>query len=382
LGNLIMETVKHIRLSKSCIGSAERSAVEEVLKTEFLGMGEVVKSFEEDLSQYFGRSSLCVANGTAALQLALQACGIGPGDEVLVPSLTYLASFQAISAIGALPIACDIDEFSLCIDPVDAESLITNKTRAIMPVHYGGGVGNLDKIYDLAKRHGIRVVEDAAHAFGSSYQDRRVGSFGDIVCFSFDGIKNITSGEGGCIVTADKKIIRFVSDARLLGVERDTEARYKGGRSWDFDVCAQGWRYHMSNIMAAIGKVQLKQFPAAAAKRCALAQRYTKKFSTIDTIEPILTNFETIVPHIYVLRIDKLTDRDGLRKKLRQLGIETGVHYLPNHYLSYYKDSSVKGLPITERIYPELLTLPLHPDLSTEDIDYVAETLVQLLSEH
>jgi dTDP-4-amino-4,6-dideoxygalactose transaminase len=377
-----METVKHIRLSKSCIGPVERSAVEEVLKTEFLGMGEVVKSFEDDLSKFFGRTSLCVTNGTAALQLALQACGVGPGDEVLVPSLTYLASFQAISATGALPIACDVDESSLCIDPVHAESLITNKTRAVMPVHYGGGVGKLDKIYDLAKRRGIRVVEDAAHAFGSFYHERRIGSFGDIVCFSFDGIKNITSGEGGCIVTADKNIIQFVSDARLLGVERDTEARYKGGRSWDFDVSSQGWRYHMSNIMAAIGKVQLDHFPAAASRRRTLAQLYTKKFSSIDTIQPILTDFEALVPHIYVLRINKLKDRDGLRKKLRQLGIETGVHYLPNHYLSYYKQSSVTELPITERVYPELLTLPLHPDLSTNDIDYVAEKLIQIVSEN
>ena len=221
-----------------------------------------------------------------------------------------------------------------------------------MPVHYGGGVGDIDGVYDLAKRHQIRVIEDAAHAFGSNYKDRRVGSFGDIVCFSFDGIKNITSGEGGCIVTNDDEIIQSVSDARLLGVVRDTEARYKGLRSWEFDVTAQGWRYHMSNIMAAIGKVQLKNFPEAAAKRQLLAQRYTKNFSNINTIEPILNNFETIVPHIYVVRFKKLECRDDLRRRLKELGIETGVHYLPNHHLSYYKDSSDKGLPITDRIYP------------------------------
>ena len=168
-------------------------------------MGEEVQAFERELTGFFGRQAVCVTNGTAALHLAVQGCGVGMGDEVLVPSLTYVACFQAISATGAVPVACDVDPQSFCLDWRDAEQRITAKTKAIMPVHYAGGVGDLDSIYALAQKAELRVIEDAAHAFGSSYQKRKVGSFGDIACFSFDGIKNITSGEGGCIVTDDQE---------------------------------------------------------------------------------------------------------------------------------------------------------------------------------
>ena len=250
---------KLIRLSKSCLRDGEKQSVLRVLDKEFLGMGEEVQAFERELTGFFGRQAVCVVNGTAALHLALQASGVGRGDEVLVPSLTYVACFQAISATGAVPVACDVDPQSLCLDWRDAEKRITAKTKAIMPVHYSGGVGDLDSIYALAQKAELRVIEDAAHAFGSSYQKRKVGSFGDIACFSFDGIKNITSGEGGCIVTDDQEVLNLVRDARLLGVEKDSDKRYSGQRSWEFDVNRQGWRYHMSNVMAAIGIEQLKR---------------------------------------------------------------------------------------------------------------------------
>ena len=239
------------------MGIEERTSVDHVLKKEFLGMGDEVRQFEEMLEDFFGRPALCVSSGTSALHLSLQALGIGPGDEVLVQSLTYVASFQAISAVGAIPVACDVDPETLCIDLNDANKLITSKTKAIMPVHYSGGVGSLKEVYDFANVNNIRVIEDAAHAFGTIYKGKKVGGFGDISCFSFDGIKNITSGEGGCVVTNDRSVLQKISDARLLGVEKDTEMRFSGNRSWNFDVKIQGWRYHMSNIMAAIGIQQL-----------------------------------------------------------------------------------------------------------------------------
>ena len=246
-----MSASKLIRLSKSHIGDAEKKAVMGVFDREYLGMGAEVQQFEQGLSDFFGRPAVCVVNGTAALHLALQACGIGPGDQVLVQSLTYVASFQAISATGAIPVACEVNPATLTLDWRDAEKRMTSRTKAIMPVHYAGGVGALDEIYEFANKHGLRVIEDAAHAFGTIYQGKRVGGFGDIACFSFDGIKNITSGEGGCIVTSDPEVLQRVQDARLLGVEKDTQNRFSGQRSWEFDVSAQGWRYHMSNIMAA-----------------------------------------------------------------------------------------------------------------------------------
>jgi dTDP-4-amino-4,6-dideoxygalactose transaminase len=368
-----------IRLSKSCLSDAEKQAVMGVLDREFLGMGIEVQQFEEALSEFFGRPAVCVINGTAALHLALQASGIGHGDEVLVPSLTYLASFQAISATGAKPVACDIDPENFLLDLSDAEKRITAGTMAIMPVHYTGGVGDLDAVYNFAKKYNLRVVEDAAHAFGTTFLGKKVGSFGDIACFSFDGIKNITSGEGGCVVTEDEDILQKVKDARLLGVEKDTEKRYSDERSWDFDTKAQGWRFHMSNIMAAIGFEQVKRFPEFAKKRQKLAKKYDELLNNHPTIYTVPRNYNTVVPHIYVVQIHGMKNRKDIQGKLLAKGIQVGFHYQPNHWLSLYKNESNKRLTITDSVFPELITLPLHPELSETDVDYVVAELTRLI---
>lgn len=370
---------KLIRLSKSCISEAEKLAVLGVLDREYLGMGAEVQQFEQALGAFFDRQVLCVVNGTAALQLALQAIGVGPGDEVLVPSLTYVASFQAISATGAKPIACDIDAGTLTIDCDDAERRISERTKAIMPVHYSGGVGDLDLVYSLAKRHGLRVVEDAAHAFGTTYHDKRIGSFGDIACFSFDGIKNITSGEGGCITTSDPAVRRKVQDMRLLSVEKDTENRYSGQRTWEFDVKEQGWRYHMSNIMAAIGIEQLKRFPDFAARRQHLGFLYDSMLKGHQRICCMPNDYNSVVPHIYPVRVKALADRNALQKKLLEKGIQTGIHYQPNHVLSLYRDEMASGLPATESVFSELITLPMHADLSDHDVGVVCKSLLSMI---
>ncbi len=374
-----MKSDSIIRLSKSCIGDAEKKAVIGVLDREYLGMGVEVQEFEKMLEAFFGRKVVCVANGTAALQLALQACGIGNGDEVLVPSLTYVASYQAISATGATPVSCDIDPETYFIDWRDAEKRCTNKTKAIMPVHYSGGIGNLDDLYKFAKRRNLKVIEDAAHAFGTTWQGKNIGGFGDIACFSFDGIKNITSGEGGCITSNDENIIRNIRDSRLLGVEKDTENRYAGKRSWEFDVNAQGWRYHMSNIMAAIGIEQLKRFGEFAIIRQERAKLYDSILSGVEKIKPLKRDYNTVVPHIYVVRIIGMKNRHEIQSKLLELGIQTGIHYQPNHMLSFYKKEGEIQLPVTEAIYPELLTLPLHPQISEIEVKYVVDNLMQII---
>ena len=330
-----------IRLSKSCISESEKKAVMRVLDHEFLGMGVEVKNFETMLSEFFGRQAVCVSSGTAALQLALQASGIKPGDEVIVQALTYVASFQAISALGAVPVACDIDPDSLCMDWRDAEKKITKKTKVLMPVHYSGGVGKLNEIYKLAKENSLIVIEDAAHAFGTEYQGTRVGGFGDIACFSFDGIKNITSGEGGCVVSSDMGFLKKVRDARLLGVENDTEKRYLNQRSWNFDVSSQGWRYHMSNLMAAIGIEQLKRFKILSDKRKKLSICYTKHLLDIHGLTLINHNYNYVVPHIFVVRFDSKEMRDNIREVLSDNGVQTGLHYKPNHLLTLYKNLSL-----------------------------------------
>ena len=368
-----------IRLSKSCIGEAEKKAVVSVLDNEYLGMGAEVKQFEDTLSEFFGRPTVCVINGTAALHLSLQACGVGPGDEVLIPSLTYVASFQAISATGAKPIACDIDEESCLLDLIDTEIRITENTKAIMPVHYTGGVGDLDALYKFANKNNLRIVEDAAHAFGSTYKDKHIGSFGDIACFSFDGIKNITSGEGGCIVTDDEEILQKIRDARLLGVEKDTDKRYAGDRSWDFDTTAQGWRYHMSNIMAAIGLEQFKKLPTFTKKRQELARNYDYLFSNNSIIKPLLRDYNSVVPHIYVVRIKGMNNRKNIQNKMLKKGIEVGYHYKPNHWLGLYKDDHAIPLNITKNVFPELMSLPLHPELTVNDLEYIVNELYKIV---
>jgi dTDP-4-amino-4,6-dideoxygalactose transaminase len=368
--------IANIRLSKSTVGELEARALAEVIADGRLGIGTFVEKFENGLAGFIGgnRQVVCVNTGTSALHLALQGCGVGPGDEVLVPTLTYLASFQAISASGATPVACDVNPANCCLDPGDAAKRITARTRAIMPVHYASGQGDLEGVYALAQKRGLRVIEDAAHAFGCTWRDKRVGATGDIVCFSFDGIKNITSGEGGAVVTSDAEVAGRIRDSRLLGVEKDTEKRYAGERSWEFDVRQQGWRYHMSNLFAAIGRVQLRRFTEEfAPKRTHLAHRYESCFQGMDQIRTLGLNYGDIVPHIFPVLIDP-TKRDEVREALKLKGIETGIHYKPNHLLSYYGGGAVR-LPAAEELYTRLLTLPLHVDLTDADQDRVVQTV-------
>ncbi len=375
----ILEMGNIIRLSKSCIGQEEKNAVLKVLDRELLGMGEEVYLFENALSEYFGRPAICVVNGTAALHLALLACNIGPGDEVLVPSLTYIASFQAISATGAKPIPCDVDPITLTLDIKDAENRLTSNTKAVMPVHYSGGVGNLKGMYSFARQYGLRVIEDAAHAFGTTYEGSKVGSFGDISCFSFDGIKNITSGEGGCVVTNDFEILNRVKDSRLLGVVKDSEKRYTGARSWEFDVINQGFRYHMSNIMAAIGLEQLKKFEYFSRIRTDHAKLYDNYFENNKYIKIINHDYDLVVPHIYVIQFISSEIRDSVRNGLLEKGIQTGYHYTPNHKLSFYSGNLTSVLNTTETVASMILTLPLHPDLKRDEVKYIAEEVNKLV---
>ena len=374
------KNMKTIRLSKSCISKNEKIAVLKVLSNGFLGMGPVVKKFETSLSKFFSRKVVCLNSGTAALHVAIQSCGIGKNDEVIVPTLTYVASYQAISATGAKPVACDIDLQNLHMCPIDLEKKITKKTKAIMPVHLTGSTENLDKIYLIAKRYKLRVIEDAAHAFGTIFKKRRIGSFGDISCFSFDGIKNITSGEGGCIVTNDKKILKRSKDIRLLGITNDSEKRYLGHRSWISDVKLQGWRYHMSDINAGIGLAQLKKYSSLSRKRKNICKMYDQEFKKNKYIKFFEKDYTYVSPHIYIVRIVNLKNRDKLRKKLNEKGIQTGIHYFPNYKYKKYKEPS-KNFPNTEKIFKQILSLPMHPDMTFKQIKFISKELKLLAEE-
>ena len=370
---------KYIRLSKCSISNKEIQSTKKILKSEFLGMGKQVKKFEFMLSNFFGRETVCVVNGTAALHLALECSDIKKGNEVLVPTITYLSSFQAISATGAKPIACNVNPKSLLIDLEDAKMRITKKTKAIMPVHFAGDPGELDKIYKFANLNNLIVIEDAAHAFGSMYNKKKIGSFGDISCFSFDGIKNITSGEGGCIVSSSKKLIQRVKDARLLSIEGDTLKRFQQERNWDFDVKFQGWRYHMSDLMAGIGIEQLKKSKNFFKKRKFLAKYYDYLFKNNSLVNFFKRDYSNIVPHIYVVRIRGLKNKFKLKELMLKNNIEIGCPYKPNHLLTYYKNKRNFGLLDSELVYNELISLPLHVDLNKSEIHYVVSKLNYLL---
>ncbi len=352
-----------------------------LLEDGYLGMGGEVQRFEADIAAYLGVPAdhvACTNTGTAALHLAVQAI-LEPGDEVLVQSLTYVASFQAISAAGAVPVACEVVPDTFTLDLADAERRITPRTRAIMPVHYASYPGDLDAVYAFTQAHGLRVIEDAAHAFGCTYKGRKIGSFGDIRCFSFDGIKNITSGEGGAVVTSDADALAKIRDARLLGVEKDTESRYAGKRSWEFDVKAQGYRYHMSNLMAAIGRVQLGRLDSEfAPRRKAIAKTYRLGLAKVPGIGLLETDLETVVPHIQPIRVFD-GQRNALRAHLEESGIQTGIHYKPNHLLTRYRHAG-GGLPVTEMLYEQILSLPIQPGLTDEEIDLVITKIKQFLS--
>jgi dTDP-4-amino-4,6-dideoxygalactose transaminase len=371
-----------IHISKSVVGAAELDAMGRLMREDgYLGMGREVRTFEEELQEYLGgqdRTVICLNSGTAALHLAVQAI-TSPGDEVLVQSLTFIASFQAISAAGAVPVACEVYPETITLDLADAARRITSRTRAVMPVHYASNPGDLAAIYGFAERYGLRVIEDAAHAFGCMYKGRKIGSFGDLACFSFDGLKNITSGEGGAVVTSDPKVIQSVQDARLLGVQRDTEKRYQGARSWEFDVQHQGYRYHLSNLFAAIGRVQLRRLDGEfKPRRREMAQKYRSAFSGTVDLKLLQGDAGAIVPFIFPVRVLN-SKRDGLRQFLLEQGIETGIHYKPNHLLSFYGGGR-EALPVTERLYEELLTLPLHPGLGDEEIGVVIAAVREFLS--
>ena len=368
-----------IRLSKSVVGRAESEAVAHIIEDMgYLGMGATVGEFEQQLQQYIGggRRALCVNSGTAALHLALQAV-TKPGDEVLVPSFTFVATYQAITAAGCKPVSCDIRPDTLTLDLEDAGRRITPRTTAMMPVYYASNCRMAKDYQTFAAAHGLRLVEDAAHSFGCTCQGQKIGSTGDVVCFSFDGIKNITSGEGGAILTADEEVIRRVSDARLLGVEKDSEKRYTGQRSWQFDVTAQGYRYHMSNIFAAIGLVQLLRFEKEfAPRRRYIAQRYTELLKDTPYVRLTPMDYEhDVVPHIFAAQILD-GKRSLLEQRLKENDIQYGIQYTPNHRLTLFHENIV--LPVTDEVYSRIISLPMHPELSDNDIELICKIVNSL----
>jgi dTDP-4-amino-4,6-dideoxygalactose transaminase len=363
-----------IPVSRPSLGDEELASVKTVFDSCWLGLGAQVFEFEQGIQKFLGaKHAVCTNTGTTALHLALDALGIGRGDEVIVPSFTFVATAQAITATGAKPVFCDIHADDLNMDVSDVKAKITKKTKAILPVHYRGIPCDMDEILELAERHELRVVEDAAHAFGSSYKKKKIGSFGDVACFSFDPIKNISCGEGGAVVFQDDALLERMQQKRILGIDKDTWSRYRNERSWFYDVVTSGYRYHMSNISAAIGLVQLKKFEPMNRRKIEVAKRYDAAFKDLEGVTLLKNNgYEDIGLFVYILKIQHR--RNELMDFLATRGVGSGIHYIPSHVFTFYKEKGIH-LPVTEQIYNEILTLPLFPDITDSQVNQVIDAV-------
>jgi dTDP-4-amino-4,6-dideoxygalactose transaminase len=358
------------------IGEKELQAVRSVFSSGWLGMGEVCRRFEDRLQTFLGAAHVVgVSHGTDALHLALAALALQPEDEVIVPSLTFVATIQAIRMVGAVPVFCEVDPQTLNLDIDDVLSRITDRTRVILPVHFAGLPCDLDRLLTIARQHQIRIGEDAAHAFGSTYKGDRIGSFGDLTCFSFDSIKTITCGEGGAVATQDAALARQIARLRCLGIDRQAVPLQAEQQGWQYQVLSPGYRSHLSNLNAAIGLVQLDCFEQFAQRRRELARRYDQAFADLASfgIQPIQRQIEETCPWAYVIRVQG-DRRDALRHDLEQRGIQTLIQFIPNHLQPAFASWRVP-LPATEQAFKEIVSLPFFVELSDAEQAQVIQAI-------
>jgi len=340
-----------------------------------LGMGSFTKEFENRISEFLDlkdRYAITTNTGTSALHIGLLAAGVGPEDEVITPSFNYVADHQAIKFTGANVVMCDIQENNLGIDCEKAEKLITSKTKAILPLHFAGIPCDQNEVYELAKKYHLRVIEDACHAFGTKINGKKIGSFGDITCFSFDPVKIITSIDGGCVIVNNKEELHQLQHLRLLGVDKDTTERYKNKRAWDYDVVSEGYRYHLNNIMASIGISQIKRIDEFIDSRRKICQTYNKAFRDIGDLKIPQSDFSNVSPFIYSLRVLN-GKREELIKHLQKLNIDVGIHFIPVHKHTYFSSADRGDMSVTEKVVKEVLTIPLHSNMKSEFVQRVVD---------
>ena len=357
------------------IGVDTLKHVTDALDVGWLGMGATTKEFEDRIATFLevGSRHVVVTNtGTSALHIALRVAGVGPGDEVILPSFDYVADHQAVHMCGADVVMCDIRDDDLGIDCAKAEKLITPKTKAIIPLHFAGIPCDQEAVYALARKHGLRVIEDAMHGFGTRIAGRRIGSYGDIVCFSFDPVKIITSIDGGCVIVNSPAEAASLQRMRLLGVDKDTTERYKNKRAWDYDVVSEGYRYHLTNIMASIGVSQIKRADEFIASRQQVCRRYTDAFRSIAGLRVPSSDFTDVSPFIYSLRVLG-GRREALIEHMRALDIDVGIHFVPVHKHSFFSNSRCGDMSVTDKVVEEVLTLPLHSNMKPDFVQRVID---------
>lgn len=368
-----------IPVFKPLITEDEINAATESLRVGWLGMGTAVGEFEQQLCDYLGlqdRFLVAVSTGHAALHLALMLINAGPGDEIITPSFNNIADFQAILAVGATPVFCDIDEQTLCIDLNKAETLITPKTKAIIVMDYDCCLADHDHASHLAEQYGIRIIHDAAHSFGSFYKGRKIGSFSDLCMFSFDPVKTITTIDGGALIVRSDAEKQALHEMRLIGMGQPASVMYENKRAWTYDVHRLGFRYHMANLHAAIGLAQLTKMQAITESRQKVCKLYNERLSLITQIEVPKADFQDVTPFLYYIRV-QAKHRTGLRDHMKADGIDTGIHWQPGHHFTLLKDMPRGCLEVTERISGEILSLPLHSFMCEEHTLRVVESITK-----
>lgn len=347
----------------------ELDAIAEALGAGQFGHGEPVEQFERELAGFLGVPDVvAVSSCTAALQIALTTAGVGPGREVVVPSQTFCATIQAVLATGATPRFADIDPNTLCVTPQTILEALTPATRAVLPVLYGGRAVDLSSIRDELDTHDIVIIEDAAHAFGSDQGSAKVGATGVLTCFSFGPIKNLTCIEGGALIPRTGQDAHTARHVRLLGIGQSQAQRI---RTTAYDVRFRGLRATMSSVHAAVGSVQLKWFPGAAAQRQFLWHSYQNTLADLDRVALIDVDIEHTVPFNCVVRLDA---RDAVFAYLRDRGVGVGVHYPPNHTQTAFRPW-YRPLPATETTAQQIMSLPFHPAMTETDVHRVVTLL-------
>jgi dTDP-4-amino-4,6-dideoxygalactose transaminase len=364
------------------IGEDEISEVVDALRSGWLTTGPKVRRFEEDFAAYTGaRHAIAVNSCTSALHVALAALGIGQGDEVIVPTMTFCATANVVVHLGATPVLVDVREDGHTTAAL-IERAITPRTRAILPVHYAGEACDMDEILELARNRGLYVVEDAAHAAGTTYRGRKVGADGDAACFSFYATKNLTTGEGGMVTVNDPALAERIRRLSLHGMSHNAWARYTQTGSWQYEVTESGFKYNMGELQGALGIHQLRRLDGFIETRQALAQRYSRELASIPGLTlPHVKGDRNHVFHLYPVWLDgreAAVDRDEFIQRMRELNIGTSVHFIPLHRHPAFRDRfgyQAKDFPVAERLFSAQVSLPLYPGMSESDADDVIQAV-------
>ena len=365
------------------IGDAEIQAVVECLKSGWLTTGPKTLAFEEQFAEVIGGGvhALAVNSATAALHLGIEALGIGPGDEVILPTLTFTATAEVVRYVGATPVFVDCDAETLCIDPQLVEQAITERTRLVMPVHFAGRMCDMTALREIADRNGLKILDDAAHALPASHQGQSVGLAGaDVTAFSFYANKTMTTGEGGMLVTQDADLASRARIMRLHGIDRDVFNRFTDPRaSWLYDVVAPGYKYNLTDMASAMGSVQLARREEFADRRTALAMRYDAALAGMPLIlPPRPATGDTHSWHLYIVQVapGAKANRNELIASLRERGIGTSVHYRPLHQMEFWSHFSAgRSFPAADAYFDRCVSLPLFMAMTDEEQDEVIDAV-------